>query len=281
MQELRNVLVPSIIFDLIGMHDEQPYDFIKYHYKEFNWTERYVPRDLEKRGFPLKDLDNPKFKNYAYGRNVTLMWDAIREFVQKMLDERYPYDRDVEDDRQIAAWCQECQGPGQIPTFPTIKTRDQLFDAVTMSIHIASPQHTAVNYLQNYYQVFIPSKPPALYTAPPTSLEQLNTYIEADLLRSLPVGHQRDWLLAAHIPWLLSFKTAKESSLLEYSISLYNLVRKSEDATDRQTKAIATQFYGKLLELGKVFERHSNEMTKSTIPYTVMNPATTAVSILI
>lgn len=277
----RKQLVPVIIFGIIGLGGEQPYNFIKYHYKNFDWQERYVPVDLEKRGFPLKDLDNPKFKNYAYGRNMILMWNCIREFVSKMLTERYPKDRDVEDDKEIAIWCEECQTHGQITNFPTIKTRDQLFDAVTMSIHLASPQHTAVNYLQNYYQVFVPSKPPALYTAPPTSLADLQMYVEDDILHSLPVGHQRDWLLAAHIPWLLSFKTAKENSLLEYSISLYNLVVHSSEVTDRQTKKVAAEFYAKLMEIGKVFKRHSDEMTKGTVPYTVMDPASTAVSVLI
>lgn len=131
------------------------------------------------------------------------------------------------------------------------------------------------------YQAFVPNKPPALYRPLPTSLSELQNYIQRDVLLALPVNHQRDWLLAVQIPWLLSFKTTKESSLIEYAVCLYNLVRHSEDATDQRTKAIASRFYGKLLELGKVFQRHSNEMTKGTIPYTVMDPGATAVSILI
>jgi len=59
-----------------------------------------------------------------------------------------------------------------MPTFPTIETKDQLVDAVTMCIHIALPQHAAVNYLQNFYQVFVPAKQPALYTPIPDSLAE-------------------------------------------------------------------------------------------------------------
>ncbi len=81
-----------------------------------------------------------------------------------------------------------------------------------MCIHIASPQHTAVNYLQNFYQAFVPAKPPALYKPLPTSLRELKTMTEPDLIRALPVGRQRDWLLAALVTWLLSLKTAQEAA---------------------------------------------------------------------
>lgn len=146
----RATLVPTIIFDLIGMSDEQPYNFIKYHYAKFDWTKRYIPADLESRGFPPKDLESkPKYKNYAYGRNMILMWDCIRAFVEEMLAVHYPHDSSVAEDEQIKAWYIECQQNGQITGFPAIKTREELFDACTMAIHIASPQHTAVNYLQN------------------------------------------------------------------------------------------------------------------------------------
>jgi len=175
----------------------------------------------------------------------------------------------------------EVQTAGKMKSFPTIETRDQLVDAITMCIHIASPQHTAVNYLQYVYQVFIPAKPPALYTPLPKSLAELKKITETDLLRALPVGRQRDWLLAAHVPWLLSFKTAEESSLTKYAKSLWNLVRKKSGMKNDMTKAIAEQFYLDLRDLIKRFKDNSDKMTEGTIPYVVMDPESTAVSILI
>ena len=277
----RDTLVPQIIFALIGMKDEQPLKLIKHFYENFNFVDHYIPADLTNRGFPLKELDDEKHRNYAYAKNMNLMWATIRKFVKSMLIVKYTHDADVANDRYIQAWCRETQKKGQIESFPIIKTVDELIDACTMCIHIASPQHTAVNYLQNFYQVFIPSKPPALWHEPPSSLAELLKYTEQDVLRSLPVGHQREWLLAAQIPWLLSFKTADEHSLLKYSERLYNLVRKSEEATDLKTKAIAQVFYSDLRELKKTFLENSAAMTRNTVPYVVMDPASTAVSILI
>src|SRR5690606_34766064 len=115
----------------------------------------------------------------------------------------------IKADPCIQSWVNEMRSPqgANMRTFPEITTRDQLVDALTMTIHIAAPQHTAVNYLQNYYQTFVAHKPPAIYSALPKSLEELQAYTEKKLLEALPVRDQcsRQWLLASHLPWLLSF----------------------------------------------------------------------------
>lgn len=277
----RETLVPSIVFDLVGLSGEQPKGFIRHAFDNFHFTDRYIPTDLVKRGFPIEDLEKDKFRNYPYAKNMIHMWGGIRKFVKSMVDLNYESDPYVSEDGGIRAWCYEVQNAGQIPTFPTIKTKDQLVDAITMCIHIASPQHTAVNYLQNFYQAFVPAKPPALYTPLPMSLSDFRAFTEPDLIRALPVGHQKDWLLAAHIPWLLSFKTADESSLINYAESLYNLVRKKSGANDTKTKTIATKFYNDLRDMIIVFKANSDKMTPGTVPYIVMDPGATAVSILI
>jgi hypothetical protein len=271
----------SNLFSLVGMKDKQPLELIKYFYKTFDFVGGYIPKDLPNRGFPLEELDHEKHRNYVYAKNMNLMWATIRKFVKSMLSVKYTNNKDVVDDPYIEAWCSETQTKGQITTFPSIKTVDELIDACTMCIHIASPQHTAVNYLQNFYHVFIPSKPPALWHEPPPSLGDLMKYTEQDVLKSFPVNHQREWLLATQIPWLLSFKAADEHSLLKYSQQLYNLVRKSTSDTDRRTKAIAEEFYGDLRKLVIAFNENSQAMTRGTVPYVVMDPASTAVSILI
>jgi hypothetical protein len=277
----RSTLVPEIIFGLIGLKDKQPLDLIMYYYKNFDFVGEYIPNDLPKRGFPLEDLDQEKYRNYVYAKNMKLMWETIRTFVKSMLAVKYTEDSEVANDVPIQSWCKETQEHGQISSFPTIKTVDQLIDACTMCIHIASPQHTAVNYLQNFYHTFIPAKPPALWHEPPSSLAELMKYAEPDVIQSLPVKHQREWLLATQIPWLLSFKTADENSLLKYSQRLYNLVRKSEGATDKKTKEIASVFYTNLRKCVIEFNDNSTAVTSGTVPYVVMDPASTAVSILI
>ena len=278
----RDTLVPKIIFDLIGLSGSQSKEFIKHSFAHFDFIANYVPQDLASRGFPESELSSARLKNYPYAQNILSMWYTIRKFVRSMITlKQFPDDAAVAKDAQIRSWCQQVQNEGQIPTFPTIRTIDELVDAVTMCIHIASPQHTAINYLQNFYMGFVPAKPPCLYTPPPKTREELGRVTEADLLRALPVGHQREWLLATQVPWLLSFKTADEANLITYSESLYNLVRKKSGSTNAQVKEIAKVFRNDLVRLIEQFKKNSDDMTKDTLPYVVMNPASTAVSILI
>ncbi len=265
------------------MQNDQPYNFANYAYKNFDFQGKYIPNDLPARGFPITGLKDPKFRNYTYAKNMVLMWDAIHSFVTEMIAISYHTDADVAKDQPIKAWCHEIQSPtgGQIPTFPAIKTIAALVDAITMCIHIASPQHTAVNYLQNYYQAFVINKPAALCSPMPTTLGALQAYKEQDLVKALPINRQREWLLSAHIPHLLSFRVANENNLINYALSLWNLYMKKTGKGEPEVKAAAAKFYSDLRNLIGVFDENSKGMTEGTIPYNVMDPNSTAISILI
>ena len=101
-------------------------------------------------------------------------------------------DANVANDLHISSWCQQVQQDGLVTTFPTIRTTEQLIDAITMCIHIAFPQPTAINCLQNFYMGFLPNKPPWLSTPVPKTREELIRIDEKGLLKALPVGHQRE-----------------------------------------------------------------------------------------
>lgn len=280
----RASLIPNVILELVGLENAETFKFIGHAFKEFDFVAQYVPNDLASRGFPTEKLDEGgRFKNYAYGRNMKQMWDVLRTFVASMLAIHYKSDAAVASDQQIKEWYKEIQSQegGQLPSFPTITTRDHLIDAVTMCIHIASPQHTAVNYLQNFYMAFVIAKPSALFHPPPLSLSKLSSYTEHDLVKALPINRQREWLLSAQLPWLLSFRVAEENNLLSYASSLWNLYRQKSKPDEKKTAEIARTFYNKLRDLISVFQDHSDQMTKTTIPYTVMDPNDTAISILI
>lgn len=290
----RAVLVPQVITQIIGFSPEQVYSLLRYSYAKFNFTERYVPNDLNKRGFPVKKLFEKKFHNYAYGRDVYLMWDTIREYVEAFLrnsDKPLRSDEDVAKDPEIQKWCEEMrsQQGANMPSFPEVKTLAELIDVCTMSIHIASPQHTAVNYLQEYYQSFVINKPPALCSPLPSSLAQLQKYTEKDLVDALPINRSQEWLLASHIPHLLSFRVADDQNLLNYAISQYHLADEDGEIGIRNA---AHDFVKRLRELGDsedalgrrtkgVFSTISDQLDDRSMPYKVMEPVATAVSILI
>ncbi|KAH6655409.1 lipoxygenase [Truncatella angustata] len=282
----RDALVPHTIRDIVGFSPEQASSFIRHGYENYDFVGNYVPNQLTSRGFPDTEaaLRDPKYKNYPYAKNMTLMWTAIRQYVSSILQTYYDKaraDEMVAEDPYIADWCKEIQTAGWLKTFPTIETFDQLVDAVTMCIHVAAPFHSTVNYLQNFYQAFVPNKPPCLCTALPTSLDDLRSFTEDHMIRALPIRRQREWLLATQLPWLLSFRVASDRSLLNFALSQWNVYKKKRGDKEVQVRDISEMFYLELCRLAKVFYYNSREMDDGAIPYMVMDPANTAVSVLI
>lgn len=281
----RASLVPQVIADIIGFSPDQAFSFIRHSFDNFDFVGNYVPHDLEKRGFPATEqgLNDPRYKNYPYAKNMLSLWEALRTYVKSMLE--LSYDKAdptaVARDEYVKEWAKEVQTAAHIKTFPTITTIDELTDAITMCIHIAAPFHTAVNYLQNFYQSFVVGRPPMLCSPPPKTLAQLRAFREADLVAALPINRQREWLLAAHVPWLLSFKVESDRSLLNYALSQWSVYKKKEKEEERQVRDISEMFYLDLCRLAKKFYYNSRGMDAGSIPYMVLDPASTAVSILI
>lgn len=287
----RDTLVPSVIIKLIGFEDTQASRFIRHAYETFDFQGSYVPSDLRRRGFPPEQLNDTKFHNYAYARCIYSMWWKIRSYIAAMLSLSYSgpnADLQVKEDHHIRDWCAEMQAPlgagANIKTFPTVTSLEALIDCVTMCIHIASPQHTAVNYLQNYYQAFVPNKPACLYHPPPTSLQQLLGYTEHDLVKALPMNHPREWLLASHIPYLLSFKPGDKESLIIYAASVAHVnYTKMDESDEAKRKAeAAAEFWYALKQSKEEFARYGAETDDAdVITYEVLAPEWNAVSILI
>ncbi|KAF4991493.1 hypothetical protein FGRMN_7804 [Fusarium graminum] len=282
----RDTLVPQIIKDLVGVSPDRLYAYCRYEFKNFDYVQNYVPNDLSRRGFPntAAGLDDKKYKNYAYAKNMLSMWNVIRTYVKKMLLLHYnkeDADRVIQQEDVIKDWCNEMQTKGWIKTFPTISTLDELCDALTMSIHIAAPFHSAVNYLQNFYQAFVPAKPASLCDPIPKSLSDLNGFTEKRLLDALPVGRQRQWLLSVQIPWLLSFKVASDRSLLAFAQSQWRAKKSATDPLGIQIRDISLQLFLDLQKLQVEYTMTSRAMDEGSIPYMVLDPNNTAVSILI
>ena len=284
----RDTLVPSVVADLVGFTVEQAHNFINHEYETFDFQGSYIPADLERRGFPTADLGSQKLHNYAYARNMAPLWDAIHVFVTDMIKLEYPTDESVAKDAALFdTWSSEVRDDdkGRLRSFPAeIRTLEQLISAVTMCIHIASPQHTAVNYLQHYYQDFVPAKPAALCTPPPHTLKDLQNIDEKKLLAALPINRPREWLLSSHLPYLLSFRVADKNSLAGYVTSLYHIYKDKRETEDRHAPKIAeaaARFYARLHDFDGEVARISADMDDTNLAYDVLDPDSTAVSILI
>lgn len=292
----RTSLVPPVIVPLIGLTEDQTYAFLRDAYKRFDWQGNYVPADLARRGFPLEALLDPsdqRYRNYVYGKDILLMWRVLHKFVSTYLHNDgngYTSDEDVSSDPHIAAWSAEMRSPsgGQMTTFPIIRTLAQLVDAVTMCIHLAAPQHSAVNYLQEYYQSFVPNKPPAMCMPLPRTLDELEQYEEKDLMHALPINRPREWLLASHLVHLLNSRVADDQNLLNYGISLYHLahldgavgIEEAARGLVEDLRELGDRVVDGVLIEG-LFSRISREMDDQEVPYRVLDPGAQAVSILI
>ena len=279
----RSTLIPQIAVDIIGVSPDQCFHFLCDAYDTYDFVGSYVPNDLERRGFPntQRGLSHPRYRNYPYAKNVLALWTTLRTYVKSILTLSHPTDDAVKADKAIQDWSNEVRTAAHMPSFPELTTLDALVNAVTMCIFIASPYHTAINYLQNFYQAFVVAKPPALCSAPPGTLDQLRRYTERDLVAALPINRQRQWLLAAQVPWLLSFKVEPDRSLLNYAASQWQVYRYKKEEKDVKVKEASERLYSELQGLQKAFYKNSVAMDKGSIPYMVLDPGLTAVSILI
>ncbi|KAK4163830.1 putative lipoxygenase [Cladorrhinum sp. PSN259] len=282
----RATLVPQMIKDIVGVKHDNLYQYVRSEFESFDYVGHYVPNDLARRGFPntAEGLAAPQYRNYAYAKNMVSMWHCIRKYVRSMLLTHYKEstaDADISKCEIIKAWYTEVQTAALIKTFPTITTLDELTDALTMSIHIAAPFHSAVNYLQNFYQVFVIAKPPCLCSPTPATLDELKEYKEAEFVKALLIGRQRQWLLAAQIPWLLSFKVGSDRSLITFAQSQWWSRKYAETEPEKTVRDISETFHSDLRDLEVQFAETSNAMSEGSIPYMVMDPDNTAVSILI
>lgn len=104
---------------------------------------------------------------------------------------------------------------------------------------------------------FVISKPPALYTDLPTTLSQLRHINERDLLKALPVDRPREWLIASHIPWLLSYQVADNQNILNWAASLTNATIRNPD--DQTLSGAARTLY----QVSQVFQRRVGTLMRA------------------
>lgn len=128
----RMTLLPGVILPLAGIGAPELVQFTNHAYESFDWESLYIPNDLNSRGFPMLSLEhNPKYKDYAYGRNMALMWSVLRKFVASHISKSYEgSDSKVAEDAELSAFCAEMRGAARINSFPEVKTVEELIDMV-------------------------------------------------------------------------------------------------------------------------------------------------------
>jgi hypothetical protein len=67
---LQGMINQQVISPLSAFKTDELTDFIRHSYATFDFKAMYAPNDLNRRGFPVNQLDQQKFRNYGYGRDM-------------------------------------------------------------------------------------------------------------------------------------------------------------------------------------------------------------------
>ncbi|KAI0559269.1 Lipoxygenase [Gracilaria domingensis] len=135
----------------------------------FSFNNWMPDKELASRG--VLDAKNIR---YPYRDYAIRLWGVVNEWVDAYLSDYYKNDKDVLNDTELEAWCEEIIGAdkGNLHGFGDgdsgrIKTKAYLIRVVSMIIFTASVQHAAVNFTQSTLMQFTPAMPLAGFHPPP------------------------------------------------------------------------------------------------------------------
>lgn len=239
-------------------------------YRSRSFQDFALPQNIHQRGVESEFL--PEF---PYRDDALLLWDAIHRYGTQFLQQYYPTDGSVQQDRYLQAWAAELgsslsdrplsdfpQAPAWLPTdaiaqagldlrelpdyprvpgFPTeISSLDDLVEITTQLIFTCGPQHAAVNFSQFDYVGYAPNAPLAAYCRPDscTSTDQLLPALKQDL------GQIELSFALSGIRWgrlgssdLIDFKDIGDRQVLEQFRA--ELVAIEQEITHRNHKRVA------------------------------------------
>lgn len=144
------------------------------------------PAELKSRG--MDDVN--QLPHYPYRDDGLLLWNAIHTFVSGFIGHFYPTNEVISEDIELQSWAAELASEkgGRVKGMPAqIDTAQQLIEIVTTVIFTCGPQHSAVNFPQDYYMSFAANMPFTAYRDIPAAEEVIT---EKQLLKLLP-PHQR------------------------------------------------------------------------------------------
>jgi arachidonate 5-lipoxygenase len=202
----------------------------------FLWAwERYdffansFPEELRGRGFDEQGTDG--VENYYYRDDGFKIWRALESYAKDVVYAVYRDDQALANDAVVQGWAWESCAPDRaaIPGFPNaIVTRAALVQVLTTILFQTSAFHSAVNFPQAQYLVYVPNRPDAT-------------------LAKMPEGDADITLEFIYLNAMPSFGASS------FQISFAILLTVPPDATIASDRALAKEF-------PEIYEKHQKRL---------------------
>jgi arachidonate 15-lipoxygenase len=169
-------------------------------WQRYDFFARSFPRELEERGF--NEARDDGLEDYYFRDDGFLVWNAIGEYTQGVVEASYANDAAVAGDPALQAWARETSDPDKaaIPGFPTaFSSRELLARTLQTLIWSFSAQHSAVNYGQYHHLAYVPNRPDSLFAPMPEGDGEIDLQVIESALPNPRITH-----FQISFAWILS-----------------------------------------------------------------------------
>eukprot|EP00731_Ephydatia_muelleri_P012489 Em0006g1383a len=236
-----------------------------------HWTN--IKRNVKSRG-----VDDPNLlPGYYYRDDGLKLWQAMEDFVAKIINEFYSSDEDVKGDSELQNVASDlytngfpANGGEQGHGFPkSIDSREQLVELCTLMMFTGSAQHSSINFGQYDMYSYTPNATTGMRLPPPTTKGDAN---DDTLIRSLPDKHIA--ALVITMGYLLSKHSKDERFLVQFPTVQFP----AERFTESKAQVEIVNFRKSLINLdADIVERNK----PLDVPYVYMQPSRVTESITI
>ncbi|XP_072570214.1 polyunsaturated fatty acid 5-lipoxygenase-like [Paramormyrops kingsleyae] len=210
--------------------------------KQLTYKSLCLPDNLKSRG--VQKLDN-----YHYRDDGMQIWDAISEFLQKVVDTYYNDDSDIKKDEELQNFfrCIYHYGfEGQTDFPETVETKAEAVEYLSMVMFTCSAQHAAVNHGQYDTYAWMPNGPTTMRQPPPRNADEVD---EDYIMNTLP--DMETTLQGMSVARFLSQATEDFVALGTYADDVSN---------DPHLRDVIKNFQEKLHDIGeKIKERSKSQ----------------------